>query len=370
MAHTPDIIHTESTEDRWSSWYVLTTRNPKHLEDLIAQDNLMNGGLYDCYCPYTVIPDEGKEAKEDGKYSLRAVLKCYVFVRTVKNLDEHQFVSTISGWNRDSSNTTFFLRNADGLNAKVSQRQLNIMKAYCDKVLIKPENIDVENLRTGQKISLSKIPLGDSHQEGTIQSVKRKKGGIVELRVEINLFNVKFSNLLITLENQSNGNGNSRQIYDAQQKLLNIFRRKVNNKETEATKQHDEQMLQEIMRTGNLSLPEGAMRRHHLALMLICARLMGNEDAIRQYTGMVKGLLAELAPLRESKAATDSRAWLHVALFIATGQPLYRDLAKTYIRLHNPRSTYLVQFVKQSCKTAGEKWIGLKKKHKKILPLE
>ena len=29
---------------------------------------------------------------------------------------------------------------------------------------------------------------------------------------------------------------------------------------------------------------------------------------------------------------------------------------------YNPKSTYLQQFVKQSCKTAGERWIGLRKK--------
>ena len=42
MANTPLDIE----EQKWSSWYVLTTSNPKHLEDLIAQaDNLQEQGL-------------------------------------------------------------------------------------------------------------------------------------------------------------------------------------------------------------------------------------------------------------------------------------------------------------------------------------
>ena len=104
------------------------------------------------------------------------------------------------------------------------------------------------------------------------------------------------------------------------------------------------------------------MSRHYLALMLICARLMGDEKALQQYVGLVDAELGDLSRLRESKAATDSRAWLHIAMFIATGKPHFRNQAKAYIRQYNPKSTYLQQFVKQSCKTAGERWIGLKKK--------
>ena len=44
-----------------------------------------------------------------------------------------------------------------------------------------------------------------------------------------------------------------------------------------------------------------------------------------------------------------------------TGFSVY-TATKAYIRQYNPKSTYLQQFVKQSCKTAGERWIGLKKK--------
>lgn len=104
------------------------------------------------------------------------------------------------------------------------------------------------------------------------------------------------------------------------------------------------------------------MSRHHMALMLICARLMGDEKALQQYVGLVDAELGDLSRLRESKAATDSRAWLHIGMFIATGKPHFRNLAKAYIKNYNPKSTYLQQFVKQSCKTAGERWIGLRKK--------
>lgn len=361
MAQTPDVINAPS---KWTNWYVLTTHNPKHLEDLIAQENILNGGQYDCYCPFTSLPEESDEAKAKNLYSLRAALRRYVFVRTLKTIEESAFVSTVLMWSRESAASILFLRNTQNVNAKVSPRELDVMKAFCDKELFKPdEHVSVRDLKVGQTIRLSNTPIADSDTECVIQSVTRKRG-IVELRVEMTLFNVKFSNLLVTYEDTDDGGSSSDLVYDIQQKLFAIFRRKINLKETEATRQQDEKTLRDIFENSDLPFPEGAMYRHFLALMLICARLMNDRDALQKSVSKVNAELSTLANLRESKAATDSRAWLHIALFIATGRPQYRNFAKAYIREHNPKSRYLQQFVKMSCKTAGEKWIGLRKKRK------
>ena len=361
MANTPHDIE----EQKWSNWYVLTTSNPKHLEDLIAQANALNPGQYESYCPFTRLPEESGSSGADSHYSLRAALRRYDFVRIPKTVSEQQFMTVVSEWNRSSVNSILFLRNGDQTNAKVSNGQLNRMRACCDAVLIKPENLSLRDFKKGDEISLAGTPFdaeGDEHRKCIIQSITRKRGGMVELRVEMTLFNVRFSNLTIILEDGGACKKASDQVYDAQQKLLAIFRRKTNNKETDATRRQDEKTLQAIFDNRTIALPEGAMSRHYMALMLICARLMGDEKALQQYVGLVDAELGDLSRLRESKAATDSRAWLHIAMFIATGKPHFRNQAKAYIRQYNPKSTYLQQFVKQSCKTAGERWIGLKKK--------
>ena len=363
MANTPLDIE----EQKWSSWYVLTTSNPKHLEDLIAQANALNPGQYDSYCPYTRLPEESGSPGADGRYSLRAALRRYDFVRIANSVSEQRFMTVVAEWNRSSVNSILFLRNSDQTNAKVTDGQLNRMRACCDAVLIKPENLSLRDLKKGDEISLAGTPFaaeGDEHRKCIVRSVTRKKGGLVELRVEMTLFNVRFPNLTITLEDGGASKKASDLVYDAQQKLLAIFRRKTNNKETEATRTQDEKTLQAIFDNRTIALPEGAMSRHYLALMLICARMMNNDKALRQYTGLVNAELNDLSRLRESKAATDSRAWLHIAMFIATGKPHFRNLAKAYIKKYNPKSTYLQQFVKQSCKTAGERWIGLRKNRK------
>lgn len=360
MANTPHHI-----EENWSNWYVLTTSNPKHLEDLIAQANALNPGQYDSYCPYTRLPEESGGTDTDSRFSLRAALRRYDFVRIPQTTSERQFMSVVSEWNRSSVNSILFLRNGDHTCARVTTGQLNRMRACCDAVLINPETISLRDLKKGDEISLAGTPFdaeGDEHRRCTVQSVTRRRGGLIELRVEMTLFNVRFSNLTITLEDGGASKKASDLVYDAQQKLLAIFRRKTNNKETEATRRQDEKTLQVIFENRSIVLPEGAMSRHYLALMLICARMMGDEKALRQYVGLVNAELGDLSRLRESKAATDSRCWLHIAMFIATGKPHFRNLAKAYIKKYNPKSTYLQQFVKQSTKTAGEKWIGLKKK--------
>lgn len=363
MANMPHDI--EATE--WSSWYVLTTSNPKHLEDLIAQANALTPGQYDSYCPYTRLPNESGGTDADGQYSLRAALRRYDFVRIPKSVSEQQFIATVAEWSRSSVNAILFLRNGDKTNAKVTNGQLNRMRACCDAELIRPENLSLSDLKKGDEISLDGTPFaaeGDEHRKCIVRSITRKKGGLIELRVETTLFNVRFSNLTITLEDGGASKKASDQVYDVQQRLLAIFRRKTNNKETEATRLQDEKTLQAIFDNRSLVLPEGAMSRHYLALMLICARMMNDEKALQQYTGLVNAELIDLSRIRESKAATDSRAWLHIAMFIATGKSHWRNLAKAYIKNYNPKSTYLQQFVKQSCKTAGERWIGLRKKRK------
>ena len=353
MANTPHDIE----DQKWSSWYVLTTSNPKHLEDLIAHANELNPGQYDSFCPYTRLPQEsGSTAAADSQFSLRAALRRYDFVRIPKTVSEQQFMTVVSEWNRSSVNSILFLRNGDRTNAKVSNGQLNRMRACCDAELIKPENLSLRDLKKGDEISLVGTPFdaeGDEHRKCIIQSITRRRGGMVELKVEMTLFNLRFPNLTITLEDGGASKKASDLVYDAQQKLLAIFCRKTNDKETEATRQQDKKTLQAIFENRSIVLPEGAMSRHHLALMLICVRMMNDEKALQQYTALVNAELNDLSRIRESKAATDSRAWLHIAMFIATGKPHWRNLAKAYIKNYNPKSTYLQQFVKQSCKTAA-----------------
>jgi hypothetical protein len=47
----------------------------------------------------------------------------------------------------------------------------------------------------------------------------------------------------------------------------------------------------------------------------------------------------------ESKAATDTRTYLWIALYISTNDPAYRDAAKRYVQDYDPKSPKLRRFV-------------------------
>jgi hypothetical protein len=55
--------------------------------------------------------------------------------------------------------------------------------------------------------------------------------------------------------------------------------------------------------------------------------------------------LAEINQRSESKASTDTRAYLWIALYISTHNPIYRDAAKQYVRDYQPKSKKLRSFV-------------------------
>jgi hypothetical protein len=126
----------------------------------------------------------------------------------------------------------------------------------------------------------------------------------------------------------------------------------------------DSKTLQSIFEKRDTPFPEGAMKRHFLALMLICSHLMRKEEDTQRFIKQVQQELAEIAKLCESKAATDTRAYLHIALYIATGEPQYRQLAKTYISKYQPSSPYLRQLVSTSAKRPASKYLGPKYRKK------
>jgi hypothetical protein len=79
--------------------------------------------------------------------------------------------------------------------------------------------------------------------------------------------------------------------------------------------------------------------------MLICAHLCRYKDDEKQLREVIQENLVAINQRSESKAATDTRAYLWIALYISTQNPVYRNSAKQYVREHQPKSAKLRQFV-------------------------
>ena len=130
-----------------------------------------------------------------------------------------------------------------------------------------------------------------------------------------------------------------------QNNLLTIMEHRVMRIKDADVVKHDVAVLTRIYQYRNYKIDDGAARKHFISLMLICAHLSGNkadEDVLKDE---VLNALTEINNKSESRAATDTRAYLWIALYVVTRSPYYRDAAKQYVREHNPKSAKLRKFV-------------------------
>lgn len=130
-----------------------------------------------------------------------------------------------------------------------------------------------------------------------------------------------------------------------QNHLLSILKHRIKREEDAAVNRRDADMLTRLYRYRNHEVKNEAARSHFLALMLICAHLCRYAADERRLQEEAQGALAEINRRSEAKAATDTRAYLWIALYISTHNPVYRDAAKQYVRDFQPKSTKLRSFV-------------------------
>lgn len=328
------------------------------MEKNIEEEQNSHQPCFNLFVPYTTLGADkaGRELSKEH-FSLRSALRRYLFVKG----DEAMLEASIREWNKAYNDKTFFLRSDAEHHARISQHDMEMLKQACGNEQVKLDlPLLLSDLQVGKEIPLAGTPFDIKDATYKLLAVKRRRGGIVELQVELTIFNVTFQNLFVTYLDPADRSSSANLVVSAQKKLLDIFRRKVNGHSTIVSDHEDAKTLQSLFQKRDTPFPDGAMKRHFLALMLICSHLMRQEEETRRFISAVQQELAEIAKLRESKAATDTRAYLHVALYIATGEPQYRQQAKTYITKYQPSSPYLRQFVSTSAKRQASKYLGTK----------
>lgn len=344
-----------------ASWLVLVAKNPRRAEYCMAQRNMedeMNGRQrsFNTFVPYTYMESAiYQREKIEEKMSLRSALHRYIFVQG----DEKGLRSLIRGWNSASDDKMFFLHDSSRKNAKISPSDMQkLMKACSDDEITFELPVTAQDIQPGKDFTLANTPFESKDTKYKVVSVKRKKGGVVQLQIELTLFNITFRKLFVTYTETTDDGRNASLVSSFQKKLLDILKRKVNNKETTVSKYEDEKTLRNIFEYRNMMMPDGAMKRHFIALMLICAQLMRDEKGKENLLQEAQKELSELSRQRESKAATDTRAYLHIALYMATKDPSYREQARAYVRNHDPKSPFLRQFITTSSKREARKFFG------------
>lgn len=363
-------------------WFVLTTFDPKDSEEQLRRENVRRDDAGNTVFKF-VVPSqllkrrvsqellEGPDvvacdAHQDSSEmvnprnhqavrennEVRSALRRYLFVFGKESEIDH-FLD--GDWNKYHHNRIQFFYNPERKRSYVAPKMMDeFVRMLADKRLSFELSPALDNLRKGEPIRFRNNAFA-GRTAYVVESRRTKNGNVVTVELDLigNTLRMKVHNVraedIIHLEcERTKYAKNNELIKSTQKKLLAILRRRVNKKETEQSRMDDALTLNTIYATRFRHFDEGetVAYRHFIAQMLVCVSLLHDHDEIAAYTEKVLAELAEINRLSESKAATDVRARLHVALFLATGNPEYRALARTYIREHQPKSDNLKSLVR------------------------
>ena len=328
-------------------WLVVITRNPETVLYFIDRENLrhqykrLDGHkkTIQAYSPFMGESSLNKEFAED-RMSLRWALRRYVFVQ-LHGLTKPEFDNLLWEWNKSGNHHTMFLYPDKGSRNKpsaITQNDLDRLKQMCgdDKVTIElPSSFD--HIKENDEIPLSDTPF---EQEGATYKVigATQKKGKVELQIELKMFGMTFPNLFVTYERGFDTKRYSALISSMQEKILAILKRRISKRQSPVSQLEDKRTLQSIYDMRSQVIPDGTMKRHFLATMMLCAYMLGEKKQLREEH--LPRVLHELATINSQgkiKADTSTRAFIHVALYLVTDEVEYRNLAKQYIAEHQPK---------------------------------
>lgn len=358
-------------------WFLLTSSNPGYAEEQLRRESLQrdrNGGTpFQYFVPYQFLrrrmPGEQpsvsidevpgtncqqpqtSQAVDTSTHSnqVRAALHRYVFVRA----EEDDLADMLrSPWNVTDRHLQFF-RDKQWQRVSISQSEMDTFLQACADERLKFEIWPaIDEVGENEEVKLLTTPF--SGRTVTILKKHRTSRGL-RLTVSIQIFNETMSVRLYDVRNEDiqylNDDKKKQQSRDSnlvtrfQKSLIDILSRRINGKETPESIKTDAATLDNIYNFRTHAVTGDALRCRFLSMMLICARLRHDRQGLTEQQSRVERELAVFDGRSESRAATDVRAYLHVALFIATGQPAYRTAAKDYVRQHAPKSEDLHRLV-------------------------
>ena len=230
--------------------------------------------------------------------------------------------------------------------AKVSNTVMDQFYANCIKYRGRFELCPpIDGIEKKDRVEIKKGVF--SGHEAYVVNVRHSRGELhLDLAVQLvsGIMNIKMLNVKpedVTLLDKNNVDAIRDDFMEyIQNKLLTVYEHRVKTINDAQTRLKDAATLSRLFLYGR------AARIHFKALMLICAHLRKDADSEQSLREEAQSLLNDINQQSESRASTDIRTWLWIALFISTGEPSYRDAAKQYVKEKQPKSQKLQQFVR------------------------
>lgn len=242
-------------------------------------------------------------------------------------------------------------RDTNGAIATVPDKMMQEFLQACMKYRGRFEIIPpISSIEAKDRVKITSGPFAG--HEATVVRVQLSHGAIqLDLAIELlsGVMNIRMSDVdksMVTILNRDSADAIRTDFIEyTQNHLLTILKHRIDRETDDSVNRRDADMLTRLYRYRYYEVKSEAARCHFQALMLICAHLCRYTADEEQLREELKKRLSDLNARSESKAATDSRAYLWIALYISTRNPAYRDAAKQYVREHQPKSVKLRSFV-------------------------
>lgn len=363
-------------------WFVLTTLDPRDAEEQLRRENIRRDNTGYTTFKYVVPAQMLKHRtcheadcdSEDSMYGaepsgnqerrlsvrqnneIRAALRRYLFIFG-RERDIDKFLD--GSWNKNHHNRIQFFHDAERKRAFVPVKTMEeFIAMLADRRLSFELTPALGDLRKGEPVMFRNKAFA-GRTAYVVDSRRTRSGNVVTVELDLigNTLRLKVHDVrdedIIRLDaERSKHTRNSDLIKYNQKHLMDILSRRINGKETEKSRMDDALTLNNMYATRFRHFGQGetAAYRHFIAQMLVCACLRHDRQDTEAYTEKVLAELADIDRAGESKAATDTRARIHAALFLATGKPEYRAMARTYVRDKQPKSEKLRTLVRMISK--------------------
>ena len=336
--------------DNKQVWYVMKHLDMNRFKGWLETKNLerldKGQSVIEPFYPYDFL----KDSRTAGKDS--ETPDDFFDILFLKGTEDDVQALVDDEWNKAFRVRLHYLLNTlTGLPATVSEAAMNDFFDNCVKYRGRFELcLPVNDIESKDKVKIVKGVFAG--HEATVTDVRHSKGELnLELAVELvsGVMSVKMRDVkaddIVVLDKDATSAIRNDFIDYTQNNLLAIYRHRVKEVNDDETRRKDLRMLNRLMRYRNYRVESRTTRTHFMSLMLICAHLLKNSDAESALREEVQQLLADINRQSESKAATDIRTYLWIALYISTADPVYRDACKQYLRVRQPRSKKLREFI-------------------------
>lgn len=344
--------------DAKSYWYVLTHPSPSQIEWMLQRENLGTFRRDDSPvsepleyfipfqfllrapvspAPVTVTEDYVARpvtdllAEEDN--GIREALHSYIFIHA-----DEQRVNTLleSEWNRAGRLHLYQYRTHGGTPLRIPDDEMRRfivtlrnrqLRYYIGQPLDAIEEGDVVTLR---------IAPWEGHK--AIITRMEVRGGRTRLTVTLdvlgNLTRVTFPDVKegdVTFDDEAlerllSGN----LVFNFEQEIIAILTRRFRRKPTEDDRRRDNSRLARLYGYHGIIVDNDNDRCRFTSLMLLCATLLGDKEGKKGYVEQLRGWLGG-----HTEPATDTEAYMMLALFVALRDPALRDAVKAYKKSHD-----------------------------------